>query len=383
MSHPSNRFSSLESSEKKSVAGFGGFGSGMKWGLLFASWTLFGLFFASQVLINRAYRGRPLNLGHTVGIWLICAYIWAALTPLILYLSRRFRIERGRLRNLLIHLVAGLGFSLVQLSAYIATTSYTNPSTQPFAAVFREYIVTGLHFNLLTYWALVGLSHAADYYRKYQERELSASQLKAQLAHAQLSSLKMQLHPHFLFNTLNTIAVLVRKSSNKEAIEMLSRLSDLLRHSLENIDTQEVSLKDELEFLKLYLEIEQVRFNDRLQVRMEVEQETLAALVPNLILQPLVENAIRHGIAKRTAAEVLEIRARRENGRLWLQVRDDGPGIKANGSKLAATQIGLTNTRTRLQQLYGEAQMFELRNAVGGGAVATLAIPFREDGEQG
>ncbi|HKR60537.1 MAG TPA: histidine kinase [Pyrinomonadaceae bacterium] len=308
--------------------------------------------------------------------WLICAYIWAALTPLILFLSRRFRIERGRLRNLLIHLVASLGFSLIQLGAYIAVISFTDPLTQPFANVFQEFIVTGLHFNLLTYWALVALSHAADYYRKYQERELSASQLQAQLARAQLSSLKMQLHPHFLFNTLNTIAVLVRKSSNKEAIEMLSGLSDLLRHSLENIDAQEVSLKEELEFLKLYLEIEQVRFNDRLRVRMEVEQETLDALVPNLILQPLVENAIRHGIARRSAAGLLEISARRENGRLWLQVCDDGPGLPVN-RKLTGAQIGLTNTRTRLQRLYGDAQTFELRNAVGGGAVATLMIPFR------
>jgi signal transduction histidine kinase len=380
---PSTESSSLETCEKKSLAGFDGLRHGMKWGLIIVSWTLFGLFFSSQVLINRAYRGRPLNLGHTLSIWLICAYIWAALTPLILYLSRRFRIERGRLRNLLLHLVASLGFSLIQLGAYIAAISFTDALSQPFANVFRDYIVTGLHFNLLTYWALVALSHAADYYRKYQERELSASQLKAQLAHAQLSSLKMQLHPHFLFNTLNAIAVLVRKSSNKEAIGMLSGLSDLLRHSLENIDAQEVSLKEELEFLKLYLEIEQVRFNDRLQLRMEIEQDTLDALVPNLILQPLVENAIRHGIGKRSSAGLLEITARRENGRLRLQVRDDGPGISANDSKNARAQIGLTNTRTRLHQLYGDAQTFELRNAVGGGAVATLVIPFRERGDQG
>jgi sensor histidine kinase YesM len=352
----------------------------MKWGLLFGSWTLFGLFFASQVLISRAYRGRPLNFGHTLSIWLICAYIWAVLTPLILYFSRRFRIERGRLRNLLIHLVASLGFSLIQVGAYLAVISFTDPLTEPFADVLKEFIVTGLHFNLLTYWALVALSHTVDYYRKYQERELNAAELRAQLAHAQLSALKMQLHPHFLFNTLNTIAVLVRKSNNKEAVNMISGLSDLLRHSLENIDTQEVPLKDELEALKLYLDIEQVRFNDRLEVRMEIEQETLAALVPNLILQPLVENAIRHGIGKQSAAGVLDIRARRENGMLALQVRDDGPGISNNDRKRAGAQIGLTNTRTRLQRLYGEDHTFELSNAVGGGAVARLAIPFREHG---
>ena len=370
--------SSLENCEKRGLAGFHGLRRGMSWGLLIASWTLFGLFFASQVLTNRAYRGRPLNLLHTLSIWLICAYIWAALTPFILYLSRRLRIERGRLRNFLIHLVASIAFSVIQLGAYVAATSLTNQSSQPFTVAFQEFIVTGLHFNLLTYWALVALSHAADYYRKYQERELNAAELRTQLAHAQLSALKMQLHPHFLFNTLNSIAVLVRKASNKEAVNMLSGLADLLRHSLENIDTQEVPLKDELEVLRLYLEIEQVRFNDRLEVRMEIEEEALAALVPNLILQPLVENAIRHGIGSQRAAGVLEIRARRENGRLSLQVRDDGPGLSKSGSKLGGAQIGLTNTRTRLQRLYGEAHTFELSNAVGGGAVATLAIPFRE-----
>ena len=352
----------------------------MRWGLLLTSWTLFGLFFASQVLINRAYRGRPLNLAHTLSIWLICAYIWAALTPFILYLAKRLRIERGRLRNVLIHLVASLGFSVIQLGAYVATTSLTNQSSQPFGQAFQEFVVTGLHFNLLTYWALVALSHATDYYRKYQERELNAAELRTQLAHAQLSALKMQLHPHFLFNTLNSIAVLVRKSSNKEAVNMLSGLADLLRHSLENIDTQEVPLKDELEVLRLYLEIEQVRFNDRLEVRMEIEEEALAALVPNLILQPLVENAIRHGIGTQSAAGVLEIRARRDNGRLSLEVRDDGPGLSEHGSKLGGAKIGLTNTRTRLQRLYGKAHTFELSNAVGGGAVATLAIPFRVQG---
>jgi len=280
-----------------------------------------------------------------------------------------------------IHLVASLGFSLIQVGSYLAVISFTDPLTEPFADVLREFIVTGLHFNLLTYWALVALSHAADYYRKYQERELNAAELRAQLAHAQLSALKMQLHPHFLFNTLNSIAVLVRKSNNKEAINMISGLSDLLRYSLENIDTQEVPLKDELDVLKLYLDIEQVRFNDRLEVRMEIARETLAALVPNLILQPLVENAIRHGIGRQSAAGILEIKARRVNGKLCLRVRDDGPGISENGSKRAGAQIGLTNTRTRLQRLYGEAHAFDLSNAVGGGAVATLVIPFRELGD--
>ena len=364
-----------------------------RWGLLFVCWTIFGLFFASQVLINRAYYARPLQMAHTLRNWLICAYIWAGLTPLVLYLSRSFRIERGRLRNLPLHVFASLGFSFVELVVYIAVcaamsawiinaTSDSAPLNQPFANLFQESNLAWVHFNLLTYWGLVALIHAADYYRKYQERELSDSQLRAQLAHAQLRALKMQLHPHFLFNTLNSIAVLMRKNSNEEAIKMLSGLADLLRHSLETIDTQEISLRKELELLELYLEIEQMRFNDRLRVRMEVEQETLDALVPNLILQPLVENAIRHGIGRRRSAGVLEINTRRENGMLWIQVRDDGPGIAVNNRKPHGAQIGLTNTRARLRQLYGEAQTFELCNAVGGGAIATLTIPFRAQGEQ-
>ena len=351
--------------------------------MLVSSWTLFGLFFASQVLISRTYQGRPLNVVSTLSKWLSCAYIWALLTPIVIYLCRRFRIERGRLRNLLVHLAASLAFSLIQLGGYLVAISYIDPLSKPFASVFQEFVVTGLHFNLLTYWALVALSHAADHYRKYRERELTASQLKAQLADAQLSALKMQLHPHFLFNTLNAIAVLVRKSSNREAINMLNKLSALLRHSLENFDTQEVSLKDELAFLNLYLDIEQVRFNDRLEVQMEVERDTLGAQVPSLILQPLVENAIQHGIGKRSAAGILKISARRKNGTLRLQVRDDGPGLSVNSGKPMGSRIGITNTRARLRQLYGEAQTFELCNARGGGAVATLSIPFRVQSDEG
>ena len=383
MSHPSNKVSpTLDSKEDSSIGPFN-FPRGMRWALIVAAWTLFGLFFATQVLINRTYLGRPLNVGYTLSKWLSCAYIWALLTPSIIYLCRRFRIERGRVRHLLVHLAASLVFSLIQLGGYLVAISYIDPLVKPFTSVFQEFIVNHLHFNLLTYWALVALSHAADYYRKYQERELSAAQLRTQLAHAQLTALKAQLHPHFLFNTLNAIVVLVRKSSNKEAVNMLNGLSALLRHSLEYLDTQEVSLKDELEFLSLYLDIEQVRFNDRLQVRMEVERDTLDAQIPSLIMQPLVENAIRHGIGKRSAAGILEINARRENGRLRLQVRDDGPGLAVNGGKPIAGQIGIANTRARLRQLYGEAQTFELCNANDGGAVATLTIPLRVRGEQG
>jgi LytS/YehU family sensor histidine kinase len=189
-----------------------------------------------------------------------------------------------------------------------------------------------------------------------------------------LQALKMQLQPHFLFNTLNAIAALVRKNENKAATDMLAGLSDLLRLSLENVGAQEISLKQELEFLERYLEIERIRFKDRLQVRMHVAPETLEARVPNLILQPLVENAIRHGIASRSAAGVIEIRAEREGERLRLQIKDNGPGFP--GEEPINRGVGLTNAMARLQRLYGAAQSLVFNNAPEGGAVVTLEIPF-------
>jgi len=189
----------------------------------------------------------------------------------------------------------------------------------------------------------------------------------------------MQLHPHFLFNTLNAIAGLVRDRKDKAAVQMIAGLSDLLRHTLENSGKQEVPLREELDFLELYLDIQQMRFSDRLTVRMEVAPETLNARVPNLILQPLVENAIRHGVAARVSAGEVYISARRENGALELKVADDGPGLKRGWRIEDAGGIGLSNTRERLAQLYGKEHRFEVRNREGGGVEAALLIPWRSD----
>ncbi|HKP47454.1 MAG TPA: histidine kinase [Pyrinomonadaceae bacterium] len=225
---------------------------------------------------------------------------------------------------------------------------------------------------MLTYWAVIGLSHAISYYRKYREREIRASQLQAQLARAELDALRMQLQPHFLFNTLNTISVLM-KENVQIADQVLLRLSDLLRLSLKSNGTHEVPLRDELEFLRNYLEIEQTRFQDRLTVRYEIDEQTIDAQVPNLILQPLVENAIRHAVAPKPGKSTVEIRAARRNGKVELQVRDDGPGLPAviNGHG-----IGLSNTRARLEKLYGSSHTFELTQANGRGLQVTVTLPF-------
>ncbi len=342
-------------------------------------WTLFGLFFASEVIIIRAYEGRPMKLGETLAAWMICACVWLGLTPLMLYLARRFPLERRRwLKNTLVHFAASVVFSLFQLGAYVLVALLVGlySGHQPFFQSFRNLFVVSFHFDLLTYWAIIGLTHALDYYRKYRERELRAAQLETTLAQAQLDALRMQLHPHFLFNTLNSISVLMAEDT-KAARRMLTRLSDLLRASLENKGAHEVTLKEELEFLESYLEIEQTRFQDRLTVRMEVEPKALDACVPNLILQPLVENAIRHGIAPRAAPGLIEIRARRENGMVQLEVCDNGAGLGLAQPESLMKGIGLSNTRARLEQLYGSSHRFELHNREGGGLSVTIAIPFR------
>ena len=356
------------------------------WGIIFGSWTLYGVFFACQTYINSAYYGRPIQFGRALVVWLICAYIWALLTPPIIRLARRFPVERGQyLPATAIHLLASALFSSLQLALYVFTHQWLlGDASRPFSPLqsFQNILVADFHTSLLLYWSVLGLCHAYDYYRRYRERErraaqleLEASQLETQLARAQLDALRMQLHPHFLFNTLNTISVLMQEDV-ATANRMLLRLSDLLRLALKNAGAHEVSLRQEMEFLRSYLEIEQTRFQHRLKVLIEIDAEALDARVPNLILQPLVENAIRHGVAPRPTESTIKIRASRRNGLVELQVRDDGPGIDEMRSEAAANGIGLSNTRARLDKLYGAAHSFHLSSADGGGTQVTITIPF-------
>jgi sensor histidine kinase YesM len=355
------------------------------WLLIVGGWTLFGFFFACQNLIYSAYYGRPIALEQTLIIWLSCAYLWALFTPFVLDLAQRFPLEKKTIwRNLSIHLAVSLLLSLFQLVVYmfvrqllLGGSSNTVSSWQS----FQNLLISTLHENLLIYWALLGLAHAANYYRRFRERErraaqleLESAQLETQLTRAQLDALKMQLHPHFLFNTLNSISVLMQEDV-AAANRMLVRLSDLLRLTLKNTNTHEVALKQELDFLRSYLEIEQTRFQDRLQVKIKTEPETLDAIVPNLILQPLVENCIRHAVAPKAEASIIEICAAQNNGHLELVVRDDGAGLpETNGN---AKGIGLANTRTRLEKLYGSNHEFELAPAASGGLQVKISIPFR------
>jgi two-component system, LytTR family, sensor kinase len=229
---------------------------------------------------------------------------------------------------------------------------------------------------------ILGIQSGFRYYRQYQERErealrleLRASELQSQLMRAQLGALKMQLQPHFLFNTLNAIMTLVRQRKGEQAEEMLGRLSDLLRCVLEDVEAQEVSLRRELEYLRLYLYIEQARFQDRLKVEISTDPAILDAALPQMGLQPIVENAIRHGVGRSSAAGLIRIDASRVNDRLELRVQDDGPGFQAMNSSLNGG-IGLANTKARLQQLYGAEANLKIENGQQGGAVVTMTLPY-------
>jgi len=234
-------------------------------------------------------------------------------------------------------------------------------------------------WEMVTYWALVGTSHALHYYKALRQREVAAVQLEARLAEARLQSLQRQLHPHFLFNTLHSISALMHRDL-PSADRMIALLGDLLRSSL-RVTAQEIALKDELDLLGKYLEIEQIRFHYRPTGPDDIPGETLDARVPSLILQPLVENAIDHGIAPNSGRGHLEVWARRRGGQLWIEVRDDGVGLRDDvlaGELLTASGIGVSNTRSRLHCLYGAAHQFEFCRAGGRGLTVRVVIPWRE-----
>ncbi len=347
--------------------------------------TLLALYFFTEGLMQARFGHDPTPWWELLLLWLIGMYIFACLLPGVLWLGRRFPIERRNWgRRIALHLVFSFVFTIVDLalcSIAFPLLGIAQAMMKTFWSAFAILLVVDFHNSIVTYWVVLCAQYAVTYYRRYQERqrdairlELHASELKTQLVRAQLSSLKMQLQPHFLFNTLNAIMVLVRQQKGRQAEEMLGRLGDLLRCVLEDVDAQEVSLRRELECLQIYLSIEQVRFQDRLRVEIQADQSVLDAAVPQMGLQPIVENAIRHGIGRRSAAGHLRISAARIAESLHIQVADDGPGLSP--SSLSGGGIGLPNTRARLHQLYGDAAQLTMENGEQGGALVTMILPF-------
>jgi two-component system, LytTR family, sensor kinase len=356
----------------------------LKWAVLFGFWTFFSFLYANQIYFEMLHNPRMNHSWWRIAFWQLSVwYVWGFLSPFILALGRRFRCEGPRWwKGFLIHLPAAVIVAAVHLAASASLKMLIEPfdvwsDTRPFFAQYQSELKNFFLFDFFVYWAILGIGYGFDYRERYRERESLAAELKAQLAEAQLESLKMQLQPHFLFNTLHTIAGLVRANEKIPAVNMIAGLSDLLRHAMESADEQEVPLREEIKFAELYLDIQRTRFPDRLRVRIETEPEALDALVPNLLLQPLVENAIRHGISASDSAGVIVIDAYRDEEMLRIRVCDDGPGLQSGWRMETSEGIGLANTGERLKHLYGANHRFELSNGAKGGMVASIAIPFR------
>lgn len=351
----------------------------MPWSLFVGFWTVIGLSFASQFyLSSRLFGYYTVTWKQAVSVTLGDWYVWALLSLPIIAVARRFPLHRRHwFRVAVIHVTCSLVVCLAYVLIRAAVGQLQNPmlgTTTSFWGTVEQLLLKNSLLNLLIYWIIVSVSHAFEYYRKFRDREVETADLERRLAEARLMALQMQLNPHFLFNTLHTISALIHKDP-EQAEEMIARLSELLRTALENTDANEVPLQTELDFLQRYLQIEQTRFGDRLEVRLEVAPETLTALVPNLLLQPLVENAIRHGVEKSSGEGEVRLRAWRQDRWLRIEVADNGRGVTAGQS--IRPGVGLANTRARLRHLYGSQQRLWLRQRPEGGLSVSLKLPFR------
>jgi two-component system, LytTR family, sensor kinase len=305
---------------------------------------------------------------------------WMLFTPGILWLGRRWPLEgRSWTLRLGLHVVASSAIVFALASIYHAVAGWAGVTSEagPLLARSGRAFLFWLVADSPLYWAVIFVDYGIRQYAEAGERALRASQLEAQLAQAQLAGLKMQLQPHFLFNALHTIGALVRTDQNRDAVRVVAGLGELLRSMLDDAATQEVPLRQELAFVRNYLAIEQIRFSDRLRVIFAVDDEALDASVPHLILQPLVENALRHGITPAVNGGRVIITARRVDRNLLLSVRDDGCGLDG-GNGHAARGLGLSNVHHRLAQLFGADSSLVVEPAMSGGTEARITIPYRQ-----
>jgi two-component system, LytTR family, sensor kinase len=352
---------------------------------LWLAWTVAGLFYITQDSVPRLYRGEAVAWKYVFVGWMAGMYVCAALTPAVLWLGDRRPVERR-----VIHTAWHLGFSVIfsimataiEVPVLLLLGVFPAASPPPIAAGIRIMLSFGIQGGVVRYWAVIALQavYRSQKSAKAREREafelrVQASELAEQLATAQLSALKMQLHPHFLFNTLGAIIVLIQQQKTAQAEAMVEKLGDLLRRTLEDVEAQEVPLWRELEFLALYLSIEQVRFEDRLQVRMAPDPALSDVLVPHMVLQPIVENAVRHGLGESEDAVTITVAATSANGCLALAVSDDGPGLPSAGA--GPTGIGLANTRARLARLYGDRAGLVIEPTPARGVRVTITLPIR------
>jgi two-component system LytT family sensor kinase len=362
-----------------------------QWILLTGLVILVAFLSASLLFVSyKHYKEESKKFSDLLGWQLTWWSPWILLIPLIVRAAQKFPVDKQKwFRSLSIHSGLCLAFSLIHLTMYVSAARILGgamwlkvtekPGEAFIPALLHLYISpsqVNFRLRLLIYAITVLVSLTLEYYDRTRKRELELSRLEKQLADAQLQALKMQLHPHFLFNTLNSVSALMYKDTNA-AEEMIQKLTNFLHMTLESSGSQEVTLQKELDFLNYYLQIEQIRFQDRLAVNMKIDPGTLDARVPNLIMQPIVENAIRHGVATRAAQGRIEIHAKRSNGLIVLQVKDNGPGLEKGNNEIREG-VGLSNTRLRLQQIYGDTYRFDLTNAPEGGVIATVELPYQK-----
>jgi len=357
------------------------------WRIVLILWAIWGCVTSLQEIIGALAYGRQQPIWFAFAQMIPQAALWALLTPFILWWGNRYPPRGpGWPGRVLIHVATSLFIVVCLDSAFEVYIPYISALgnvpisdlNAPFLTRVVRVLAWWLIFDSMLYWMVLFIGSMRDAGARAQARAMRESQLETQLAQAELQALKMQLHPHFLFNALHTVGTLVRTGKSALAVQVVGRLGDLLRRMLDGAATQEVALREELEFARNYLDVEQARFSDRLRVTWTVEAGAQDAAVPHLILQPLLENAIRHGISAVTASGILIIGARCTNGTLHLTVRDDGPGLADDPSRsVGSSGVGLANTRLRLARLYGDRAGLEVLNAEDGGVTSHVFLPFR------
>lgn len=344
-----------------------------KIGLLLVVWTILAILFTPQTYILHLRAVEPLTWLESVSSNLGIFYIWAGLTPIVWLLGKSFPIEKSKQTlNFSVLFISGFPVAFIHLIIFQQASQFLLGWIKIYQTPIPiNNLLIGMGAsNVILYWLIIVAAQADIYFRRYTEREQF-------LVRAQLQALKTQLHPHFLFNTLNAISQLLYENKD-EAEKTISRLGDLLRLSLKSEQTHEVALREEMDFLRMYLEIQQTLLQDRLEVIWRVLPQTLDVLVPNMILQPLVENSIRHGIAPRISGGKIKIIATLEDKWLTLRICDNGLGVNSNNKKTKQFGIGVSNTKKRLKHLYGKEHEFKLISvSEGTGTIAFLKIPFR------
>jgi signal transduction histidine kinase len=345
--------------------------------------VILGLAAATWVYLIGSHDGQSPDILRTVAFVMPFWLLWALFAPVVVWLARRRPIERGHVvvRSGL-HLGIAIALSLANtgirfgLQPAIRERLGSNAPDASSWDLLLSMTTFELPVHVFLYAAVLGITHVTLYYRRLRERELAATRLLAQLADARMRALRMQLNPHFLFNALNSVAMLVREERRDAAVETLEGLSDLLRYVLEDDVGQEVELRSEIDFIRRYMAIEKIRFQDRLEVTIDARSDTLDALVPNFVLQPLVENAIRHGVAGRVGRASVAVVARREGQELCLSVVDDGPGFSGTMANGEGTGLGIGNTRKRLAELYSDGASLQAEDRSPHGAAVTIRLPF-------